>query len=135
MAFGQRPGPAKDAAARAFCAANLAAFSIGTPGGGLVNVAVTLQDAQGVSPGQRVSLPFYLASTATGDTITPSAATIAIGTKGGPLLQIVSGKAYHVVSDANGQFDINITATGVTYYLVLIMPDGSLVISSAIVLP
>ena len=111
-----------------------AKFTIGTEAANAINVAVQLRDREnGNEITERVALNWYLASDATGDTIS-SAATggIAIGTDG-LLIEWTNNISGLVISEADGDIDVTITDTGTpTFYLVLVAPDGKLYPSAAI---
>ena len=123
-------GPAKENPFRAACAANLASFVIGAEGGNVINVGIQLQDANGNDVVERVSVLAYLSNEANGDAVAGVAIdTVAIGTDG-LLIPIVTGKMFQLVSESDGDIDINFTEDGTTsWYLHLIMPDGSIVSS------
>jgi hypothetical protein len=130
------PGPAKFAAAKAFNTTNQASFVIGAKVANVINAAVQLLDARGQAVTQFTNVFVYLASTANGGTLSPTSptSTTAIGTNGQILGIHSNTTAYDVLSNATGQFDLNITQTagGTLYYLVVCMPDGSIIISPAI---
>jgi hypothetical protein len=110
------------------------AFVIGAEAGNVINVAVQLKDAAGVNLAVRASLTAYLATEAHGDVLAAAAPSggVAIGANG-VAIPLVAGKAFQLVSEANGTIDLNITEAGAaTWYLVLVMPDGRLVASNAI---
>lgn len=112
---------------------NLADITVGAEAGNVKNVAIQLKDANGKPIGQRGSLFAYLSDDANGDSVAGTAPdTVAIGTDG-LAIALVAGKALHLTSEADGTIDLNITEDGIdTWYLVLVMPDGSLVVSPAI---
>jgi hypothetical protein len=112
-----------------------ASFTIGTETANVINVAVQLKDAEAANIAAIKSLKFYLSDNSTGNNFiaTAPSGTVGIGTNGA--LYDIGGnkKVFQVITNATGQFDINITETGVkTLYLVLILPMGGLKISSAI---
>lgn len=112
---------------------NGATFVIGVEATNIINVGVTLKDA-GHAIGVAAAVHGYLSTSATGANIAATAPSsgYAIGTNG-VAIETIADKAGIFVSSAAGLFDINLTEAGVaTFYLVLIMPDGSLVISGAI---
>lgn len=110
-----------------------ATFTIGAEAGNVINVAVQLLDGAGDAMATRSAVGFYLSSDANGDAVVAAATSLAIGTDG-VALEYISNSAGVLVSEADGDIDINIgDASGAaTYYLVLIMPSGELVVSSAI---
>jgi hypothetical protein len=111
-----------------------AKFTIGTEAANAINVAVQLVDRKnGNEIGERVSLGWYLAGDANGDSVA-SATTggIAIGTDG-LLLEWTANVSGLVVSESDGDIDVTITDTGTpTVYLALVMPDGKVEVSGAI---
>jgi hypothetical protein len=114
----------------------LASFTIGTEGSNAINVAVRLKSARGQNIAQRVNAKVYLSDVATGVglTATVPTSTVAIGTNGTILRANVTDKMFDILTDASGRFDLTIpqTAAPVTYYMVVVMPDGSISVSGAI---
>jgi hypothetical protein len=110
-------------------------FTIGAEAGDVINVAVQLKDANGADLAVRGSVEAYLSDDANGDSIVGTAPDggWAIGTDG-VLIPIVAGKYARLVSESDGDIDINITHAGgaKTVYLILILPNGKLVASGAI---
>jgi hypothetical protein len=129
------PQPAKFAASKAYNAFNLASFTVGTKTSNTINVAVQLKDARGQKSGICVARCFLSdASTGLGITGTPCTSNIAIGTNGYILDTPVTEKEVIVESNATGAFDLNLiqTAGGTNYWLVLVLPDGSILVSPEI---
>ena len=116
-----------------FAAPSGATFTIGAEAGNVSNVAVQLLDGNGDEIATRSAVSFYLSDDADGDTVVAAATSLAIGTDG-IALEYISNSAGVLVSEADGDIDINIgDASGAaTYYLVLIMPSGELVVSDVI---
>ncbi len=113
--------------------ANRATFVIGAEASNAIPVTIQLFDGY-QEVGERVALTAYLSTDANGDTVTALATpTFSSGTDG-VVTTLVAGKYFAVTSEADGDIDLIITyTTGAgTVYLVLIMPDGSLVVSGAI---
>ncbi len=111
-----------------------AAITVGTETANVINVAVQLQDANGVNLAVRGSVMAYLSDDANGDSLVATAPSggVVIGTNG-LAIPLVAGKAFQLVSEANGALDLNITETGAkTCYLVLVLPNGKLAASGAI---
>lgn len=110
-------------------------FTVGAEASNVINVAVQLVDRlNGNEVGERVAVPFYISDDANGDSIATAAASggIAIGTDG-LMVEWTTDKAGLLVSESDGDIDIDITETGAdTWYLVLVMPDGKLQVSGAI---
>lgn len=109
-----------------------AVFTIGADAG--TTVAVGIQLMIGAKEcDRRVAIHGYLANDANGDTIqaAPSGG-IAIGTDG-LLIENIDNQSFILVSEADGDIDVVLTQTGAeTMYLVLIMPNGELVVSGVI---
>lgn len=110
-------------------------FTIGSEtGGNTRNVSVQLKDANGNDLAVRSNLLMYLSDDANGDSIAGTAPSggWAIGTDG-LLIPVVANKAAFLVSEADGDIDINIVeAAGATWYLIAVLPNGKLSASGAI---
>lgn len=111
-----------------------ASFTVGTEAGNAINVAVQFNDADGTAMATACAVPFYLADDSAG--LTPSTTApnggIAIGTDGA-LIESVANLSGLAISEADGDLDITLTDSGTpTFYLVLVLPNGSLAISGAI---
>ena len=113
---------------------------MGTPGivvgsqvGDVINVAIQLKTVAGADLAVRGSLFAYLSDDAAGDSVAGTAPdTVAIGTDG-VAIPLVAGKALQLISEADGDIDLNITENGEdTWYLILVMPNGRLIPSGAI---
>lgn len=111
------------------------AFVIGAEAANVINVGIQLKDSAGVDLAVRGSIFAYLSGDAEGDDIVAAAPDggVAIGADG-VLIPVVADKAFQLVSEVDGDIDINIThaAGAKTVYLILVMPDGRLVASNAI---
>ena len=99
-----------------------------------INVTGQVNDGLGNDLATATALDFYLADDAAG--LTPSTTApdggIAIGTDGA-LIESVANLSGKIITEADGDFDIDITESGVaTWYLVVVLPTGKLVVSSAI---
>lgn len=110
------------------------AITVGSEAADVINVAVQINDGEGVALTKVGVVDFYLADDSAGatpSTVAPSGG-VAIGTDGA-LIESVANLSGKMVSDATGKVDIDITEVGAkTYYLVLVMPTGGLVVSNAI---
>ena len=114
-------------------AANAVTFTIGAETANVINVGVQLKD-KGLDVTERVSLLAYLSDDAAGDSVAGTApTTVAIGTDG-VYIPLVAGKCFQLISEADGNIDRDITlSSGAdTWYLVLVRPDGRLMVSGAI---
>lgn len=112
-----------------------AVFTVGAEtGGNTINVGIQLNDGNGDAIAQRACVHAYLSDDANGDSVaaTAPATSVAIGTDG-VLTDIVAKKSWMLVSEADGDIDIDIVETGGdTWYLVVVLPDGTLTVSDAI---
>jgi hypothetical protein len=110
-----------------------ASITVGAEAGNVINVAVQLQDMNGNALANRASVLAYLSDDANGDSVAGTAPdTVAIGTDG-LAIPLVAGKCFLLTSEADGDIDINVTEDGAdTWYLVLVLPHGPLVVSDAI---
>lgn len=111
---------------------SLASFTIGAEAADVINVAIQLKDANGADLAVSAAVQAYISGAADGSTLATAPDTVAIGTDG-LAIEGISNSLMTLVSESDGDIDINIGKSGAaTYYLVLIMPDGSLAISGAI---
>ncbi len=108
-------------------------FTIGTEASDIINVVIQLKNIDGQDMDERAGLAWYLSNDAEGDDLaTVPTGGIAIGTDG-LLIESVTNAAGLVVSESDGDIDVNITDTGTpTFYFVLVNPNGKLVVSDAI---
>ncbi len=107
---------------------------VGVEGGNIINVALTFKDSRGQVLAARAAVQAYLSTLTTGADIVATAPSsgIAIGTNG-LLIEEIADKKFTLVCNAAGLADVSLTEAGVaTFYLVCVMPDGSLVVSGAI---
>ena len=111
-----------------------ATFTIGPSHASLVNIGIQLNDHRGTAIAERAIVYGYLATTATGDVAStvPDGGVI-IGTDGFAQV-IVAGLAWMLTSESDGDIDLDLTHTGGadTYFLIIVLPDGSLVASTVI---
>jgi hypothetical protein len=98
-----------------------------------ITVSIQLTDNNGNDLAAFGAVDAYLSDNSDGSTLAGTAPdTVAIGTDG-LMIDQVAKKAFRLVSESDGDIDIAIGENGVdTWYLVVILPDGSLVISDAI---
>jgi len=109
-------------------------IAVGAESNDIIKVTVQLKDAANANLDVRASVFAYLSDDANGDSIVATAPSggWAIATNG-LLIPVVADKAAQLVSESNGLVDINITETGTkTFYLILVLPDGTLKASGAI---
>lgn len=109
-------------------------FVVGAEATNAINVTGQVADAAGADMATVTAFKFYLADDSAGLTPSTTAPTggIAIGTDGA-LIESVNNLSGTVITEADGDFDITLTDTGTpTFYIVVVMPNGSLQISGAI---
>lgn len=109
-------------------------FVVGTEGGDVINVGLQFKDAAGADMATPVCVPWYFSSDAAGlDPLTTAHdGGTAIGTDGA-LIESVANLSGVLISEADGDADINITDAGAfTAYLVIVLPTGALAISAVI---
>lgn len=111
---------------------NRIGFTIGAEAANAISVVIQFKDALADSSA-RASLMMYVSGDANGDTIIGTAPTSIVIGIDGLLIPLVTGKTFLVTSESDGDVDITLGVTGpATYYLVFVLPDGSLIVSSAI---
>lgn len=108
-------------------------FTVGASDTG--TVAIQLVDHNGVDLAEAAVVTAYLADTADG--LTPASADpdggVAIGTDGA--LMVGSVPVMWLISEADGDIDLVLTESGTaTWYLVIVLPNGKLAVSGAIVM-
>ncbi len=111
-----------------------AAFVIGAEADNKVNIGIQLKDVAGVDLAVRGNVKAYLSDDANGDSVAATAPSgdVAIGTDG-LAVPLVAGKYLALTSESDGDIDLDVTEeTAKTFYLVLVMPMGNLVVSDAI---
>lgn len=111
-----------------------ATITVGTESTDVINVAIQLKDADGTEKAERTAVYAYLSDDANGDSIAATApdGNVVIGTDG-LLIPVVADKAFLLVSESDGDIDLDITeSAGDTWYLVVVLPNGSLTVSDAI---
>jgi len=111
-----------------------ATMVVGSESSNTINVTIQLTDQNGDDLAVRASVLAYLSDDANGDSIAATAPDggWAIGTDG-LLIPVVASKAAQLVSESDGDIDVTITESGAdTWYLIVLLPDGTLVASGAI---
>lgn len=112
-----------------------AAFTIGAEGGNAITVNIQLQDANGDDLDEAAHVQAFLSDDSGGIDIAATApdTSVAAGTDGSIIAELVTSKAWLLQSETDGDIDLTITETGAdTWYLVVILPDGTKVVSDAI---
>jgi len=110
-------------------------FTIGAEATNVINVGLQLTDANGDDLDEVVCVQAFLSDASTGIGIsgTAPATSVAIGTDGAIIAEHVTKLAWMLQSESDGDIDLDITETGAdTWYLVVVLPDGTQVVSDAI---
>ncbi len=111
-----------------------ATFVVGSESSDTITVNIQLVDGAAADMATRSAVQFYLSSDANGDSVATAATSLVAGTDG-VMIESVSNSAGMLISEADGDIDVVVGDTGsTTYYLVLVMPKGNLVVSGAITL-
>ena len=103
-------------------------------GGDTINVSIQLLNGLGQERSERTAVFAYLSDDANGDSVAATApnGNVAIGSDG-VLIPIVADKAFMLISEADGDIDLDIVDSGSdTWYLILQNPNGDLIASDAI---
>ena len=111
-----------------------ATIVVGTEAANVINVTIQFTDANGDDMAVPVSVKWYHADDSAGlnPTTTAQDGGTAIGTDGA-LIESVANLSGTMISEADGDVDVDVTDAGTfTTYLVVVMPNGALVISGAI---
>lgn len=126
--------PAKQSPFKAACEVADVSFSIGDETANVRRIAIQLKDALGNDITERAMVSGWLSDDANGDTITASApTTVAAGTDGSYHV-ITTGKKFDLLSEADGDIDLDITLSSgaATWYLNILLPTGVIKTSAAI---
>ncbi len=109
-------------------------FTVGSEVANVINVSLKLRNGD-EDLTQRVAINAYLSDDANGDSISSLAPNGGIVTGvDGVYMPIVNHLTSRMVSEANGNIDIDMTHSAAkTWFLVLVLPSGEIVVSSAIV--
>ncbi len=117
-------------------AVNLIDFTVAAKVATTIKVTLQLKDANGAPLLQRANCYAYLSNDANGDSVCTTAPTTdtVIATNGVIFPTLATAyKTFHLTSEANGLIDLNIVDSGTPlFYLVVVLPDGSLLVSPAI---
>ena len=111
-----------------------ATITVGEENSNVRAIAIQLKDGQGNDLTTRAAVKIAVFADANGDAFvgTGGSTGIAVGTDGA-LLPIVAKKLFLAVSETDGDIDLTWTDTGVeAAYLGIILPNGKLIMSSAL---
>lgn len=126
--------PSKYNAFAAALAVNDVDITVGAEASNIVNVALQFKDAGLNDVAQRVSVTAYLSDDDDGGSVAGTApTTVAIGDDG-VAIPLVTGKCFQLISEEDGTLDLDVTLSSGAdvFYLVVILPDGSLKVSDPI---
>ncbi len=109
-------------------------ITVGTEASTVINVAVQFKDVSNTDMAETCFATIYFSDDAAGQTLATTAIdTVAVGTDGTIVKEVTAGKQYDVVSEADGDLDLDLTQNAAdTLYMQIVAPDGTLVTSSAI---
>ena len=111
-----------------------ASIVVGAENANVRNITIQLKDAAGADIAVRQAVQIAVLLDANGDAfvVTGGSTGIAIGTDGA-LLAIVAKKLFLAISEADGDIDLTWTDTGTeAAYLAVILPNGKMIISTAL---
>jgi len=111
-----------------------ATITVGAEDTNVREITIQLTDAQGndITTRQAVHIGVFLDANPDAFVTTGGSTGIAIGTDGA-LLAIIAKKLFLAVSEADGDIDLTWTDTGTeAAYLGVILPDGRIIMSSAL---
>ena len=112
---------------------NRSTITVGTESTSVVNVAVQFNDANGDAVTEAVVADVYFSDDAAGQTLPTALDTVAVGPDGTVLKEITTGIYYAVISEADGDLDLNLTQNAAdTMYMHIVNPDGTLTTSTVI---
>lgn len=113
-----------------------ATISVGAESGTDINVAIQLLDSGEQDLAEVGMVHAYLSDDSGGDGIAAAAPDSgeAIGTDGAIVASVVANLVWLLQSESDGDIDITFSDTGAfgPVYLVVVLPDGSVVVSDAI---
>ena len=107
----------------------------GTTAANTIRASVQLEDADGNDVAEAYVCRFYISDDSGGDGLCATAPdnNIAAGAVGTLLEETTTDKSGLLLTDATGAFDLDISDTGTpTFYLVIVLPNGTLSVSAAI---
>lgn len=111
------------------------AFTLAAQAGDVRKVTIQLQSGAVASLGSAGYVRAFLSDAATGLGITATAPSggVAIGDKGAILATPVANKMWDLQTDAAGAVELDVTEAGAkSFYVVVILPDGTHAVSSAL---
>ena len=111
-------------------------FTIGAEAANVINVGVQLEQADGTDLDEVACVRAFLSDASTGIGLTGAVpdGSVAIGTDGAIIETTLTDGSWLLQSEADGDIDIDINdVTGTpTWYLVVVLPDGTQAVSDAV---
>lgn len=108
-------------------------LTVGAESSNNIDVTVQLLDNYGMALRARKCLPFYLANDASGDTPASTAPSGGLSATTGAAIEWANNLSGMLITTSNGTAVLRINESLTpTFYLVIVLPDGSRVVSSAI---
>jgi len=111
-----------------------ASFTIGDEDSNVIAVKIQLKDWAGNDLKVPASVIAYLSNVSTGLTPHPISGEITLTSGGdGDVIVLLTLNCWLLISEADGDIDIDVNETGTDdLYLVLVMPNGKLIVSDAL---
>ncbi len=110
-------------------------FVVGSEADDMINIGMQFTDADGTAVAEVVVATVYLSDVATGIGIAATAPDTAVtaGTDGAVLAVVVTDKVLLMQSEADGDLDLLLDESSVdTWYVCVVLPNGTLAISAAV---
>ena len=111
-----------------------ASFTIAAEDSNVIAVNIQLKDFEGKDLNVPASVVAYLSNVSTGLTPHPISGEISLTSGGdGDVIVLLTLNCWLLISEADGDIDIDVNETGTDdLYLVLVMPNGKLVVSDVL---
>ena len=111
-----------------------ASFTIAAESSNTVAVNIQLKDFAGNDLAVTAAVIAYISTSATGLDVGTISGDIALTSSGdGAVSTLLTHYAWLLISEADGDIDVTITDTGTTtQYLVLVLPNGKLIVSTTL---
>jgi hypothetical protein len=107
-----------------------ATFVVGAEAANVITVAVQLLGQSLKVPQRRLAVQAYLSSDVNGDVVAAVPNGGVLSGAHGVVIPLLADTAFLLKSDATGKVDVQITdTTARTLYVVIVLPNGSLVVS------
>jgi hypothetical protein len=111
-----------------------AVLTVGVEAANAIAVGIQLKGTDGKNLSQRAAVRVYISGANTGAGLVGTAPTGGVAISVGNTLSVLTaGKEVNVVTDGNGAVTATLTDTGTpTFYVVVVLPDGSIAVSPAV---